>query len=100
MGLDLCLSRWPIPPGEGTILAVTMCPVAGFQASYGEGQWLCSWRMELVTIRGVHFASGKSTWAAVSPTFQLASFLSSLSAISSEMSSAPELHQFLPAILS
>lgn len=34
VGLDLCLSRWLIPPGEGNILAVTMCPIAGFQASY------------------------------------------------------------------
>lgn len=67
VGLNLCLSRWLSLPGKGNILAVMTCPIAGFQESHRKGPGLCSWQMELVTIRGVHFTRAKGAGAGAFP---------------------------------
>lgn len=77
VGSDLCLPGWPILRGEGNSLAVMMILMREqFQESVGSG--LCSLQMELVTIGGVHFASGRGTGPGVLP-HPSAGFISQLS---------------------
>ena len=71
------ISACPDDPGEGTILVVMLCLSEQAQESYRKGSGTCSSQMELVTTRGVCFASGETTGPGVFPTLQLASSLNS-----------------------